>query len=79
MDAYYSTNVENEKQAVLLARLIRKRIYHAGELRFDLTHQQRLLHASNIKKTETGIIQDCMTELGFNCELIINANQAVFR
>ncbi len=79
MEAYYSTNVDNEKQATLLARLIRKRIYHAGELRFDLSHQQRLLHASNIKKTETGIIRDCMTELGFNCELIINVGQVVFR
>jgi hypothetical protein len=25
----------------------------------------------NIKKTETGIIRDCMMELGFNCELVV--------
>lgn len=70
MDAYYRTNVENPGQAELLARLLHKRIYRAGQLRFDLNHRHKLLHAVNIKKTETGIIRDCMMDLGFDCELV---------
>ena len=70
MNAYYKTNVENENQAEVLGRLLHKRIYHAGQIRFDLNHRHKLLHAVNIKKTETGIIRDCMVELGFDCELV---------
>lgn len=68
MNAYYKTNVTTRRQAEILARVIRKRIYYAGELSFDLGHQYRLLSALNIKKTETGIISQCMTDLGFSCE-----------
>ncbi|NUY79360.1 hypothetical protein HUK80_00515 [Flavobacterium sp. MAH-1] len=70
MNAYYKTNVETTNQAQVLERLLHKRIYRAGQIRFDLNHKHKLLHAVNIKKTETGIIQDCMIELGFDCELV---------
>lgn len=69
MDAYYKTNVETDGQAEILSRLLRKRIY-GGNLRFDLNHRHRLLHAIGIKKTETDIITRCMNELGFSCELL---------
>ncbi|RZJ67638.1 MAG: hypothetical protein EOO50_04985 [Flavobacterium sp.] len=68
MNAYYKTNVTTTRQAEILTRLIHKRIYYAGELSFDLMHQHKLLSAVGIKKTETGIISQCMTDLGFSCE-----------